>query len=91
MTDIRPLAPISDQTVEDVEIFNARFYRCQKHLVLIAGRVLARSEDIDEAVHNCWLTASRNAPRFEDEGAFRSWLLRVLIDEALLIRFGVTR
>jgi DNA-directed RNA polymerase specialized sigma24 family protein len=90
MTDIRPLTSIPDKIVEDLEVFNARFYSCQKLLVFIAGRVLDRSEDINEAVHSCWITASRSAPRFEDEGAFRSWLLRVLIDEALLIRFGVT-
>ena len=29
--------------------------------------------------------ASRNPPRFEYEGAFRSWQVRVLIDEALVI------
>jgi len=26
-----------------------------------------------------------NSPKFEYEGAFRSWLLRILIDEALII------
>ena len=34
---------------------------------------------------NCRITASRNPPTFEYEGAFRSWLVRVLIDEALAI------
>jgi hypothetical protein len=37
-------------------------------------------------VESCRATASRNPPRFEYEGAFRSWLVRVLIDEALAIR-----
>lgn len=31
------------------------------------------------------LAASGNTPRFEYEGAFRSWLVRVLIDEALVL------
>jgi len=30
-------------------------------------------------------TASRNPPKFDSEGAFRSWLARVLIHEALAI------
>ena len=37
------------------------------------------------AILNCWRTASRNPPHFEYEGSFRSWLVRVLIDEALAI------
>ena len=36
-------------------------------------------------MQNCWLTASRNPPHFEYEGAFQSWLVRILIDEALTI------
>ena len=37
------------------------------------------------AIQNCWRTASRNPPHFEYEGAFRSWLVRIIIDEALAI------
>jgi len=47
--------------------------------------VLGDEERVPLAVQNCWRTASRNPPRFEFEGAFRSWLVRVLIDEALAI------
>jgi hypothetical protein len=38
-------------------------------------------ERADEAVEKC-----RNPPWFEYDGAFSSWLVRVLIDEALAIR-----
>jgi DNA-directed RNA polymerase specialized sigma24 family protein len=54
-------------------------------LHFIACRVLGSSERADGAIENCWVRASRNPPRFEYEGAFRSWLVRVLIDEALAI------
>jgi DNA-directed RNA polymerase specialized sigma24 family protein len=37
------------------------------------------------AVENTRLAASCNPRKFEYEGEFRSWLLRVLIDEALAI------
>jgi DNA-directed RNA polymerase specialized sigma24 family protein len=37
------------------------------------------------AVQNCRFRASRNLPNFENEGPFRSWLLRLLISEALSI------
>lgn len=37
------------------------------------------------AVQNCWTRASRNPPSFESEGPFRSWIMRLLISEALSI------
>jgi hypothetical protein len=36
-------------------------------------------------VENCFFTAICNPQEFESEGGFRSWLLRILIDEALQI------
>jgi len=54
-------------------------------LRLIACRVLSNCERAEKAIRNCWHTASHYSPRFECEGAFRSWLLRVLIDEALAL------
>ena len=48
-------------------------------------RILGDEDRAFVAILNCWQTASRNPPRFEYEGAFRSWLVRVLIDEALAI------
>jgi len=71
---------------EDTAVFQSRFFRCRRLLRFIATRVLGGPERADEAIENCWLSASPNPPRFEYESAFRSWLLRVLIDEALAIR-----
>jgi DNA-directed RNA polymerase specialized sigma24 family protein len=65
---------------EDLSIFDARFWRCYRMLYFIACRILPGSERAEEAIGNCWRTASRHLPRFEYEGEFRSWLLRVLID-----------
>lgn len=70
---------------EDPVIFAARFSRCYRPLHFIGRRVLGGPEGVEDAIDNCWFAASRNPPRFEAEGAFRSWLLRVLIDEALAI------
>src|SRR6202140_2094868 len=39
-------------------------------------------EGAGEAVQNCLLTATRNTAKFAFAGALRSWLLRILIDEA---------
>jgi DNA-directed RNA polymerase specialized sigma24 family protein len=66
-------------------VFEVRFLRCHKMLCFLACRVLGSSEQMHEIVENCKITASRNPPAFEYEGAFRSWLVRILIDEALAI------
>jgi len=70
---------------ENPAIFRARFWRCHGLLHLVACRVLSNPERADQAIENCWLTASRSPPRFEYEGAFRSWVVRVLIDRALAL------
>ena len=61
------------------------FSRCYSALQYIAHRILGDSLIAERAVRNCWFMASRNPPQFESEGAFRSWMLRLLISEALSI------
>jgi DNA-directed RNA polymerase specialized sigma24 family protein len=77
---------ISNPVLEDPAVFNARFSRCHRLLYLIACRVLGGTEGARDSVQNCWRAAARNPPKFEHEGAFRAWLLRIAIDEALAIR-----
>ena len=67
------------------QYFVERFLRSYRLLHFIAGRVLGDEERSSIAIQHCWRTASRNPRHFEHEGAFRSWLARVLIDEALPI------
>ena len=76
----------STAPADDSAVFEARFSRYRRLLHFIATRVLGSPERAGEAVENCWLSASRNPPSFEYDGAFCSWLARVLIDEALAIR-----
>jgi DNA-directed RNA polymerase specialized sigma24 family protein len=66
--------------------FDARFSRCYGLLHFMACRVLEHSEGAEEAIENCRVGASQNPPEFEQEGAFRSWLVRILLDEAMAIR-----
>jgi DNA-directed RNA polymerase specialized sigma24 family protein len=66
-------------------LFEFRFWRCYRLLHFLAGRILDDPEQVKRAVENCWHSALDRAPRFEYESAFRSWLVRVLIDEALLL------
>jgi DNA-directed RNA polymerase specialized sigma24 family protein len=65
--------------------FMERFWRCNSLLHFLAHRILGTHEGAGKAVANCGIVASRNPPDFEYEGAFRSWVVRILIDEALAI------
>ena len=69
----------------NLETLNVLFLRYRSVLSLVAYRVLSDHNQAEDAVRRCLLSASCSVPRFENEGAFRSWLVRVLIDEALLI------
>jgi DNA-directed RNA polymerase specialized sigma24 family protein len=51
----------------------------------LAYSILGTHEGAGNAVENCRIVASRNPPDFAHEGAFRSWVARILIDEALAI------
>ena len=72
----------SQGSLEALEILLSRYRRV---LFLVAHRVLGNHEEAEDAVQNCLRTVSNRVPRFENEGAFRSWLIRVLIDEAVMI------
>jgi DNA-directed RNA polymerase specialized sigma24 family protein len=65
--------------------FDSRFSRSRRLLYFVASRILGDSEHAERAVHNCYCSASRELQDFEHEGAFRSWLVRILINEALSI------
>jgi RNA polymerase sigma-70 factor, ECF subfamily len=65
--------------------FYVLFARYRSLLHFVAYRVLCNHEDAEDAVYSCLLSASYSVQRFEYEGSFRSWLVRVLIGEALAI------
>jgi RNA polymerase sigma-70 factor, ECF subfamily len=65
--------------------FDSRFSRSRRLLYFVASRILGDSEHAERAVHHCYCSASRELQDFEHEGAFRSWLVRILINEALSI------
>jgi DNA-directed RNA polymerase specialized sigma24 family protein len=50
--------------------------------------VLGNPDRAHIAVQNCLFSASNQVTIFDCEGAFRSWLVRIAIDEALAILHG---
>jgi hypothetical protein len=70
------------ESLEELDVLLSRY----RHVLsLVAYRVLGNYAEAEDAVQNCLLTVSDNVPKFEHEGAFRCWLVRVLIDEAVTI------
>ena len=78
VSDLNAIADVES----DPKIFEDRFARCWHLLHFLAVRILGGEDEAKHAVRNSRAAASRNPPSFESEGAFRSWLARILIDEA---------
>jgi DNA-directed RNA polymerase specialized sigma24 family protein len=59
------------------------FSRSRNTLHFMADLILDSSEMAERAVQNCWRETAGNPPSFASEGDFRSWIFRILINEAL--------
>ena len=78
-------ALIEGSLQQERHTFAVRFLRSRPLLYKLAERMLGNHEESEVAVQNCLEWASYGTPHFESEGAFRSWLVRVLMDQALAI------
>lgn len=84
----RPLESDGDSRADRQRAFELQFSRNHELLYFIACRILNCPDEAEEAVKNCFHTASQNPPDCGSEGAFKSWLVRILIDEATLLLRG---
>src|ERR1700747_534043 len=71
--------------VDGEQKFDEHFAQCSKSLRLIAKRVLEGAEEVDNAMRRCSDAAAGQRGRFANDGEFRSWLVRTLLSEALMI------
>lgn len=62
------------------------FSSSHKRLVRVAHAILHNQEDAEDAVQNAFLSACRHAGDFEGRSAFTTWLTRIVINAALMIR-----
>ena len=67
------------------EEFDTQFSQCQGSLRLIAERVLDGDDDVREAMRRSYLAASNQRRGSEGDGEFRRWLVRTVLNEALMI------
>jgi RNA polymerase sigma-70 factor, ECF subfamily len=85
LSDSRPddSVLISRALCGDEEALNDLFSHYYSFLHFLACRVLGSREEAQDVVQNCLLRAVRNLQQFNNEGAFRSWLARILVNEAI--------
>jgi len=80
-----------DQLIErglsgDARALDVLFTRNTRTLYQTALRVLGNPEDAEEALQEGLLSAYRNLPRFERRSQFSTWLIRIVINAALMRR-----
>jgi len=76
---------VSDGLRGDRNAFEILFARYRPILYRLAQRILRNHDESEDAVQNCSLVAFCKMDSFKYEGAFRSWLARILVNEAITI------
>jgi len=85
---LREAVPVSKSSADNRISFYVRAARYHRLLYFVAHRVLGSSDRAVIAAENCLRSAARHAATFDHEGAFRSWLVRLALDESLAILHG---
>jgi DNA-directed RNA polymerase specialized sigma24 family protein len=85
---LREVAPVLESSADNRISSYARAARYRRLLYFVSHRVLGNSDRAAFAVENCLVSAARHVTTFDDEGAFRNWLVRLALDESLAILHG---
>ena len=85
---LREVVPVLKSSADNRMSFYVRAARYRRLLYFVAHRVLGNPDRAVIAVENCLFTAARHVATFDHEGAFRSWLVRLALDESLAILHG---
>jgi hypothetical protein len=85
---LREVVPVLESSADKRISFHVRAVRYSRLLYFVAHRVLGNPDRAVLAVENCLFCASRHFTTFDHEGDFRSWLVRLALDESLAILHG---
>jgi DNA-directed RNA polymerase specialized sigma24 family protein len=85
---LREVVPVLESSADNRISFHVRAAQYRRLLYFVAHRVLGNPDSAVIAVGNCLLSAARHVTTFDDEGAFRNWLVRLALDESLAILHG---
>jgi RNA polymerase sigma-70 factor (ECF subfamily) len=67
-------------------ILQELFLTLRKRFVRIAYRILENNEDAEDAVQDAFVSACRNFGKFEGRSALTTWLTRIVMNAALIVR-----
>jgi DNA-directed RNA polymerase specialized sigma24 family protein len=84
----REVVTVLESSTDNHISFYVRAARYHRLLYFVAHRVLGNPERAVIAVENCLFSAARDVGTFDHEGALRSWLVRLALDESLAILQG---
>lgn len=81
-------AAVGKSSTDESMSFYVRALRYRGLLHFVACRVLGNPDRADIVVENCLFSAAHRVTALDCEGAFRSRLVRMVIDQALVILHG---
>lgn len=71
---------------QELETFQEMCLASREKFVGMAYRILRNKEDAEDAVQNAFLSAYLHLRTFEGRSALRTWLTRIVLNSALMIR-----
>lgn len=77
--------PVNGRDQQHLAEFEGRFSRCRKSLYFLAWGALGSVEEAEQAMENCYRKARGQQRRFTSDGDFGSWMIRLLINEVVLV------
>jgi len=85
---LRKVFSVLESSTDNRISFYVRAARYHRLLYFVAHRVLGNSDRAVIAVENCLRSAALHSATFDHESAFRSWLVRLALDESVAILHG---
>ncbi|MCU0247593.1 MAG: sigma-70 family RNA polymerase sigma factor [Bryobacter sp.] len=67
----------------DSTAFDQLIIALRPRLVRTATKVLRNADEAEDVVQNAVLLAHRNLPKFRGEAAFSTWLIRIVVNQAI--------
>ena len=78
--------PVASANQGNIEAFAILVERHQQRIFACAMRITRNQQDAEDAVQLSLHKAFTHLPRFEGRSAFSTWLMRIVINEALMLR-----
>jgi len=76
---------VISKNLEQKAEFEGRFSRCRNSLYFLAWGALGGVGEAKQAMENCYRRARSQPKRFASDGEFGSWMIRLLINEIVLV------